>query len=47
MLGPNNKGFKVIFVGDAEVGKSSLIRKICRGTFNSQREVTVGKKMTS
>ena len=32
--------YKVIFVGDAAVGKTSLIRKISRGTFSSQREST-------
>ena len=26
--------FKVIFVGDSSVGKSSLIRRICRNAFN-------------
>ncbi|XP_065050966.1 uncharacterized protein LOC135680741 isoform X2 [Rhopilema esculentum] len=32
--------YKVIFVGDAAVGKSSLIRKISRGTFSSRRAAT-------
>ena len=32
--------YKVIFVGDASVGKTSLIRKIGRGTFNARREST-------
>ena len=30
----------MIFVGDAAVGKSSLIRKISRGTFSSHRDPT-------
>ena len=40
---PTGNEYKVIFVGDAAVGKSSLIRKICKGTFNNQRVSTTGK----
>ena len=32
--------FKVIFTGDANVGKTSLIRRICTGKFRPTREVT-------
>ena len=37
---PTGLEYKVIFVGDAAVGKSSLIRKISRGTFSSHRDPT-------
>ena len=35
--------YKVIFVGDAAVGKTSLIRKISRGTFSSRRVATASE----
>lgn len=32
--------FKVVFTGEANVGKTSLIRRICHGRFKLKREVT-------
>lgn len=33
--------FKVIFAGEANVGKTSLIRRICHGYFRQRRDVTL------
>ncbi|XP_066924937.1 EF-hand calcium-binding domain-containing protein 4B-like isoform X1 [Clytia hemisphaerica] len=33
--------FKVVFAGDPNVGKTSLIRRICHGRFKENREVTL------
>ena len=32
--------FKVIFAGDPNVGKTSIIRRICQGRFKESREIT-------
>eukprot|EP00794_Sanderia_malayensis_P016749 gene16749-18443_t len=37
---PIGNEYKVIFIGDAGVGKSSIIRKICKGTFDNERVPT-------
>ena len=34
--------FQVVVVGDGGVGKSSLIRRYCRGVFTSQYKKTIG-----
>lgn len=34
--------FKVVVVGDAAVGKTSLIRRYCEGKFDSSRVATIG-----
>lgn len=36
----NQTEFKVIFTGDVNVGKTSLIRRICHNKFRANREVT-------
>ena len=32
--------FKIIFAGEANAGKTSLIRKICHGRFRQKRDIT-------
>jgi GTPase SAR1 family protein len=34
--------FKVVLVGDAQVGKSCYLRKIATGTFEKRYEPTIG-----
>ena len=36
------QALKVVVVGDGGVGKSSLIRRYCRGVFTSQYKKTIG-----
>jgi small GTP-binding protein len=37
-----NRGFKLTFLGDSTVGKSSLVERFWRGTFNEHKESTIG-----
>jgi GTPase SAR1 family protein len=34
--------FKIVVLGDACVGKSSLLRKFCKGTFKGEYQMTIG-----
>ena len=34
--------FKILLVGDGAVGKTSLVRRLCRGTYSGTTEETVG-----
>uniref|UniRef100_A0A672GCL6 Uncharacterized protein n=1 Tax=Salarias fasciatus TaxID=181472 RepID=A0A672GCL6_SALFA len=38
--------FKVVFLGNSDVGKSSFIHHYCKGQFYSDISATVGKKFT-
>lgn len=38
----NGKGFKLTFLGDSTVGKSSILERIYKGTFNQHRDSTIG-----
>ncbi len=38
----NQGGVKVILAGDGSVGKSTLVRRLCTGTFDSRRAITIG-----
>ena len=40
MASSKQNEFKVIFTGDPNVGKTSLIRRICQGRFKDTRETT-------
>lgn len=45
--GPAEKTFKVIFVGDAGVGKSSFALRISKGVFVKHMSSTLGEFHTS
>ncbi len=38
----NQGGVKVILAGDGSVGKSTLVRRLCTGIFDSRRAITIG-----
>ena len=40
--GPPDRTFKVVFAGDASVGKTSFIRRACDGLFLAQTVTTLG-----
>lgn len=41
MASSRSNEFKVVFAGDPNVGKTSLIRRICHGRFKENPEVTL------
>lgn len=41
-LGPPQRTYKVMFIGDASVGKSSFIWRVTKGAFISQLASTLG-----
>lgn len=40
--GPPDRTFRVVFAGDASVGKTSFIRRACDGVFLAQTVATLG-----
>ncbi len=43
----NGKGFKLTFLGDSTVGKSSIVERIDRGTFDQHKDSTIGASYIS
>ena len=42
-LGPPERTYKVVFAGDAAVGKSTFITRLCKGVFVSNTASTLGR----
>ena len=41
--GPPDRTYKVVFAGDAAVGKSTFITRICKGVFVTDISSTLGE----
>ncbi|KAL0222043.1 hypothetical protein RCL1_001897 [Eukaryota sp. TZLM3-RCL] len=37
-----DRAFKLVLIGDSEVGKSSLLRRFCDSDFDERESVTIG-----
>ena len=44
-MGPPERMFKVVFVGDSGVGKSSFIHRFCHNDFKATFSATIGKNL--
>lgn len=41
------KSFKMIIIGNSGAGKTSLVRKFCKNTYNSNYTMTIGIEFES